>query len=154
MFKKIIIIVVTIVIVLALTFFATLIKKAFASHQSHTVAGISADNQLALCPNKPNCVCSDHEVNDTHYIDALDAKHWDALIDYLNAKSNADIISQTPTYIHATFTTLIMRYVDDVEFHLRPDEGIIAVRSASRVGYSDLGANRKRIESIRSKLNP
>ncbi len=146
------IILTAIVIILALSFFATLIKKAFDSHKPHSVTGIAANQQLALCPNKPNCVCSDHEISDSHYIKALEANQWNALIDYLNKRSNVEIITQSSDYIHATFTTSIMRYVDDVEFHLRATEGIIAVRSASRVGHSDLGANRARIEAIRTIL--
>ena len=45
-----------------------------------------------------------------------------------------------------------MGYVDDVEFYLNADKGIIEVRSASRLGQSDLGVNRDRIETIRSKF--
>jgi len=55
-------------------------------------------------------------------------------------------------YLHAVFTTRTMRYRDDVEFNARPDRNEIAVRSASRVGYGDLGANRKRVEWIRAEL--
>ncbi|MEC7418575.1 MAG: DUF1499 domain-containing protein, partial [Pseudomonadota bacterium] len=49
--------------------------------------------------------------------------------------------------------TRLLRFVDDVEFELREEAGIIAVRSASRVGYSDLGANRRRIEKIRQAIS-
>ena len=146
------IILTTIVIILALTFFAILVKKAFDSHKSHSVAAITSSQLLALCPHKPNCVCSDHESGDSHYIEALEAKDWAMLIEYLKTQSGVVIVKLDANYIHATFTTTIMRYVDDVEFHLRESDGIIAVRSASRVGHSDLGANRKRIETIRSNL--
>ena len=53
------------------------------------------------------------------------------------------------TYLHAEFTSRFMHYVDDVEFLYDQAAGLVHVRSASRVGYSDLGVNRKRIESIR-----
>jgi uncharacterized protein (DUF1499 family) len=55
-------------------------------------------------------------------------------------------------YLHVVFTSTIMRYRDDVEFILFADDGQIAVRSASRVGHSDLGVNRERIEDIRRQL--
>ncbi len=58
-------------------------------------------------------------------------------------------------YIRVEFTSLIFRFVDDVEFYFPTAENekmIIHIRSASRIGYSDFGANRKRIEQIRKKL--
>jgi uncharacterized protein (DUF1499 family) len=59
-------------------------------------------------------------------------------------------------YIHAEFTSLVFRFVDDVEFLFsqeRDGEVSIDIRSASRVGHSDFGVNRKRMEDIRGKLN-
>ena len=61
-------------------------------------------------------------------------------------------MTSSTTYIHAVYTTPIMRYRDDVEFLLRTNENEIAIRSASRVGYSDMGLNRDRIEAIRTAL--
>jgi uncharacterized protein (DUF1499 family) len=55
-------------------------------------------------------------------------------------------------YLHAECRSALFRFVDDLEIQLRPGEGIAAVRSASRVGYSDLGVNRKRVESLRAEL--
>lgn len=43
-------------------------------------------------------------------------------------------------------------FVDDLELHLRPEQNLIAVRSAARLGSSDLGVNRKRVEKLRSLL--
>ena len=63
------------------------------------------------------------------------------------------IISQTPRYLHAEFTSTLFRFVDDVEFVVIPNEGVVHFRSCSRVGYSDLGANRHRMESLRKKLS-
>ena len=62
------------------------------------------------------------------------------------------IIKQTDAYVYAEFTTLIMRYTDDVEFYINEGKKVIDVRSASRVGKSDLGKNRSRIEDFRSKF--
>jgi uncharacterized protein (DUF1499 family) len=58
------------------------------------------------------------------------------------------IVTQTDQYLHVEFRSKIMGFVDDVEFYL-PGTGVIHVRSASRVGYSDFGVNRKRLEKIR-----
>ena len=61
------------------------------------------------------------------------------------------IRSREEHYLHAEFTSRIFRFVDDVEFLL--EDGIIHVRSASRVGRWDLGANRARIEDIRGRFS-
>ena len=52
-------------------------------------------------------------------------------------------------YLHVEFTTALLRFVDDVEFLLDPDKKLIHYRSASRIGRSDLGTNRRRMEMIR-----
>jgi len=68
--------------------------------------------------------------------------------------SGAQIVESTPDYLYAQFTTPILKFVDDVEFWLDPGMNVIHVRSASRLGKSDLGVNRRRIETIRSALQP
>jgi uncharacterized protein (DUF1499 family) len=62
------------------------------------------------------------------------------------------IISETADYLHAECTSAFFGFVDDLELHLRTAEGVIAVRSAARLGYSDLGVNRRRIEDLRALL--
>lgn len=119
--------------------------------------GLTADGKLSSCPDSPNCVCSDADPADSHYISALSlsadaGQAWQKLMDYLEAASEYTLVEQTDDYIHAEARTRLLRFVDDVEFHLRPDRNEIAVRSASRLGYSDLGANRRRVESLRGAL--
>lgn len=60
-----------------------------------------------------------------------------------------EIVRAEERYLHATFTSRLFRFVDDVELLLDPQARVIHVRSASRVGYSDLGANRRRVEALR-----
>ena len=62
------------------------------------------------------------------------------------------IVVDTADYLHAECASAVFGFVDDLELHLRRAEGIIAVRSASRLGYSDLGVNRHRIENLRALL--
>ena len=64
----------------------------------------------------------------------------------------AKLITNAPDYLYAQYTTPLMKYVDDVEFWFDPAAGVIQVRSASRIGKSDLGLNRKRIEVVRAAL--
>jgi uncharacterized protein (DUF1499 family) len=77
---------------------------------------------------------------------------WAGLRSLLEATPRVSIVEDEPDYLHAVFTTRIMRYRDDVEFHARQEQHEIAVRSASRVGYSDMGANRRRVEWVRAEL--
>jgi uncharacterized protein (DUF1499 family) len=62
-----------------------------------------------------------------------------------------EVVTDNGNYLYATFTTPLMKYVDDTEFLFMGD-GIVHVRSASRVGHSDLGANAERIERLRKAL--
>lgn len=64
----------------------------------------------------------------------------------------AKLITTAPDYLYAQYTTRLMNYVDDVEFWFDPGNNVIQVRSASRLGESDLGVNRKRIEEVRAAL--
>lgn len=111
------------------------------------------DGRLAACPNSPNCV-STQATDAKHKIEPLtfDGSPEEA-IERLKAAiatlPRIEIVTEEANYIHAEATSLLFRFVDDVEFYVNPDEKRIDFRSASRVGYSDLGANRSRMESIR-----
>jgi uncharacterized protein (DUF1499 family) len=62
-------------------------------------------------------------------------------------------MAEQSDYLHAEMRSLLFRFVDDIEFFLVADKGLIHVRSASRAGYSDFGVNRKRVERIRTAFN-
>ena len=66
--------------------------------------------------------------------------------------AGAKIIKSEADYLYAQYTTPLMKFVDDVEFWYDPAAQVIQVRSASRIGESDLGVNRKRIETVRAAL--
>ena len=107
------------------------------------------DGALAPCPSTPNCVSSEAGTPPSHLIDPLDVASWDK-IPALIEQSGGKIMAQDDAYIAAEFTTPLMRFVDDVEF--RKGEAAVHVRSASRVGKSDLGANAKRVDGFRTAL--
>ncbi len=117
------------------------------------------NNELAPCPESPNCVNS-QAVSEKHYIQPMSytgtqQEAHDRLLQILESEKRTKILSVQENYIRVEFTSALFRFVDDVEFYFpeeQDDETIIHVRSASRVGYSDLGANRKRIERIRSEF--
>ena len=108
------------------------------------------------CPPTPNCVSSE-TLSKAKFIERFktgnrSAESWVLLTKLLEKTSNCRVVSQNSSYIHAEFRTRLLRFVDDVEFRLESETNEIAVRSASRVGYSDLGANRRRLERLRGEL--
>lgn len=115
------------------------------------------DSGLLPCAQSPNCVSS-QSADGKHHIEPLQYSgpveialaQIKAIIE---AMPRAEIIEATDDYLYAEFTSALMGFVDDVEFYIDPNEPVIQVRSASRLGESDLGVNRKRIELIRKKLN-
>ncbi len=75
-----------------------------------------------------------------------------ALRTIIEGTPNTRIVETRPDYLYAEYTSTLIGFVDDVEFYFPPNAKIIHVRSASRLGHSDLGVNRKRVESIRARL--
>lgn len=68
----------------------------------------------------------------------------------LAAWPGARIIEARPDYLRVEFTTRWLRFVDDAEFWADPGAGVVQLRSASRLGRSDLGVNRARLEALRA----
>lgn len=113
-------------------------------------------SHLTSCPSSPNCVVSqdpdaDHAIEPiTYHVDRDTARK--TLLKVLTVVPRTEVIEQTDNYIHALSRSRIFKFVDDVEFYFPPNESVIHVRSASRVGQSDLGVNRRRLEQIRLAL--
>jgi uncharacterized protein (DUF1499 family) len=117
------------------------------------------DSKLMPCPKSPNCVSSQahdekHHIEPIKYSGSQQMAH-DRLLQVIKKEKRTEILTDQEDYIHVEFTSALFRFVDDVEFYFpkeKAGQAVIHVRSASRVGYSDLGANRKRIEHIRSEF--
>ena len=108
------------------------------------------DGKLQPCPETPNCVLSQN-ADESHRIAPLQT-NIEAIKKLLTTMDRVKIIKATDSYLYAEFTSKIIRFVDDVEFYFDPKEKILHVRSASRLGKSDFGVNRERIEQIRTAL--
>ena len=116
-----------------------------------------SNRTLSSCPDSPNCISSlagdaKHYVAPLQYTEGLHEAR-ELLRSILRSMKRVRIVVEEPTYIHAEFTSALFRFVDDVEFLFAEPENVIHVRSASRVGYYDFGANRNRIERIRNFLS-
>ena len=152
------------IIILLLVVIAIVVGINIATSGKLTLfAGTRPDNlglysgQLTPCPSSPNCVSSYSQ----------DAEHSIAALNYgsepeiaianlkqiIESMPRTNIVKEEEDYLYAEFTTKIMGYVDDVEFYVDKEANAIQVRSASRLGKSDLGVNRERVETIRKKLN-
>ena len=109
---------------------------------------------LAACPETPNCVSS--LANESRQrIEPLRLTADTALAeiaDRIARWPGARIETLTDNYLHATFRSRLWGFIDDVEIASAADAGDFHVRSASRLGYSDLGANRRRLEALRASL--
>lgn len=117
--------------------------------------GVS-DSGLAPCPPSPNCVSSDAR-DSAHAIppfqlEVSPAEAWPVVHELVSGLPRVQIVEATDVYLYAECKSRLLGFVDDLELHLRPAEGVIAVRSASRVGHSDLGVNRRRLEELRTVL--
>jgi len=111
---------------------------------------------LRSCPSSPNCVSTQaqdegHAIAPFRYRKSR-AEAKEALKEIIRSLPRMKLVEEDEAYLHYEATSLLLRFVDDVEFHFRPAAGEIAVRSASRVGHGDLDANRKRVEAIRAAL--
>jgi uncharacterized protein (DUF1499 family) len=133
-----------------------LIFVLLASSGNRMVETGIPDGKLAPCPATPNCVSSQSE-DKRHALEPIryEGKMEEArqrLLDVVAAQKRARIVSSKGNYIHAEFTSALFRFVDDVDFLIDDAAKVIHVRSASRVGYSDLGVNRRRVEELRSRF--
>jgi uncharacterized protein (DUF1499 family) len=109
--------------------------------------------RLAPCPSSPNCV-STQDRDDRHAIAPFRyqkprAEAKEALKEIIRSLPRARLVEEDEAYLRYEFTSLIFRFVDDVEFLFDDDAKTVHFRSASRTGYGDFGVNRRRMEEIR-----
>lgn len=121
-----------------------------------TTLGVK-DGKFIPCPASPNCVSSQseqpaHAIEPLNYKGSLDDARTH-LLEVILSMKRLKLVTQQERYIHAEFTSALFRFVDDTEFYIDDDRKIVHVRSAARLGYSDFGVNRKRIETIRKLFN-
>jgi len=113
------------------------------------------NGKLKPCPESPNCVCSEFVDDENHYIDSiiLSDSTEEAIKKAVEVilSMDGEVINGSDDYVHAVFTTPILRFKDD--FELRFGDGSLFLKSSSRVGYSDLGTNRKRILAFQRKFS-
>jgi uncharacterized protein (DUF1499 family) len=110
------------------------------------------NGQLRACPASPNCVSSEQQGTGA-FVEPLRVTStvgdaWNKAKQAI-VENGGEIMTERDGYLRAQFVTPLMRYIDDVELRIDEKQKVIHIRSASRVGHSDMGANRARVKKIR-----
>lgn len=133
---------------------AVLIRFAMLGHASKSgeAPGL-VSGALAPCPDKPNCVCSEFDEDTAHLIAPIDYSAappegaWGDILQIIQ-ELDGQVVVSNEGYVAATFSSSLFGFIDDLECRLDSSGRRIQIRSASRVGHSDLGVNRKRVEAM------
>jgi len=125
--------------------------------QTYMAPGLK-DGQLTLCSEKPNCVNSEYPDDQEHYIApiVIGSDDWSNLQITLRQAVRQDggkVKNTTALYMATEYQSQWFGFVDDLELRFEPEQKLLHIRSASRVGYSDLGKNRERVERLRTVIS-
>lgn len=116
----------------------------------HLVGPVPADlgvsqGSLAPCPSPAHCARADWSVADP-------AAALTALAPVVAATPRTEVVTQGPDYLHATASSALFGFVDDLELYADTAHGVLQARSVSRLGDSDLGVNSQRLDALRAQL--
>ena len=132
---------------------ATLLSSCSAV--SLDALGVTVEGKLAPCPNRPNCISS--QASGEHFLKPFEFENlqetYQKLVMIVESMERAEIKKQTKDYLYFTSKSRFFGFVDDTEFYFDEVRKLLHFRSASRVGYSDMGVNRKRVQGILHKLS-
>lgn len=112
--------------------------------------------QLGDCSGPPRCVSSqaadpERRVKPLRYAGSAEAAR-ESLVAHIRDQPRTEIVTNSDCYVHATYTSAIMGYTDDVELWFCNEPGKVELRSSSRIGYYDFGVNRERVDMLRDAL--
>jgi uncharacterized protein (DUF1499 family) len=146
---KIVLIIISTLILAAIVGFFVLGLMSQSGEANGLVEG-----KLAKCPDKPNCISTEYEADASHYIEPIAFSQSNTSIVLSRLKNSVremggSIQAETDNYLAATFTSSFFRFIDDLEIRIDMDQKLIHMRSASRVGTSDLGVNRERVGRLK-----
>ena len=144
--------------VLAGIFTAFILTFAVLAQVSRSMQPIGlVEGKLAPCPDSPNCISSEDEKDTKHYATPLTlppgySGEILATLKQSITELGGNVEDAKGPYLSATFTSIVFGFVDDLEIRTVDGASEIHIRSASRVGYNDLGVNKKRVENLKSLL--
>lgn len=126
---------------------------AAARKSARMTAPVFIEGTLPPCADKPNCVSSEVALQHPAYIQPLPAlpgiRELQTQIEAMGGK----VTSISDNLLQAEFRTSLFKFTDDLLVQLDSSQNVFRLRSSSRVGHSDLGANRKRVEALRLRIN-
>ena len=116
------------------------------------------DKALKPCDSKPRCVCSFENSDSDHYISPLsysipENELREIIKKVLSEQKRFRILAEKDSYFRVEATTLIFRFKDDLELLIDDDNKMLHFRSSSRIGYNDMGTNRRRVENVKSLIS-
>jgi uncharacterized protein (DUF1499 family) len=116
----------------------------------HLVGPVPADlgvhnGALSPCPSPAHCARAEWAVLDPQAALA-------ALVPVIEATPRTKVLEQGDGYLHATATSALFGFVDDLELYADSARGVLQARSVSRLGDSDLGVNAQRLAALRQQL--
>ena len=127
----------------------------FGACSNNAIINPIKPEQLADCPATPNCVSSNQQgfqnIEPLH-IKIPDKNCWEEIVKTVSELPRTTVIINIDGYLKAEVRTLIFRFTDDLELLLAADGKTVHIRSASRLGYSDMGTNGRRIVQLRKIL--
>jgi uncharacterized protein (DUF1499 family) len=151
--KKVIRMPILILLILALLAIAIPMFIVPAISPRPTNLGVRNGNFTACPPDAENCVSTQQDTRASRTMtpipytgSAADAKA--RLLNLIQADGATVVDESQPNYIYAEYRTRVMRFIDDVEFYIDDTNKVIHFRSASRIGRSDVGANKARMEDF------
>ena len=106
---------------------------------------VNIDDNLLECKLKTNCIFQTWKVDDSE-------KAFTEIIQILENTPRLEIIQKEKNYVHAIATSRIMKFIDDIEIKSLNRDNIFQVRSSSRLGFYDLGVNKRRVQTLRFRL--
>jgi uncharacterized protein (DUF1499 family) len=152
MIRKIFKVLISIVLLLVLAAAGFMVYQGMVSRQGMPPGLVN--DRLAPCPDTPNCISSEDPDDGGHFlppfiftpVDDIDVRGYIAGI---VEDTGGIVTSESGDYVSAEYRSRVIGFVDDVEFRVDNLNGRVHVRSASRVGKSDLGVNPKRYQALR-----
>lgn len=145
------------ILIVPFTILTTAVLLTACAGQVPSDLGLLNGAELRPCPDKPNCVQTYDPADEGHFMLPLNVKSTEVetqrAISNAIMKTGGKIITEkalapSGTYIHAEYESDWLKFVDDVEVVIKG--GSIHIRSASRLGYSDMGVNAGRMEKIKT----
>ncbi|MEY2644663.1 MAG: hypothetical protein RLZZ611_1312 [Cyanobacteriota bacterium] len=116
----------------------------------HLVGPVPADlgvhnGALSPCSSPAHCARANWTVADPQAALA-------ALVPMIEATPRTTVVELAGGYLHATASSALFGFVDDLELYADPSRGVLQARSVSRLGDSDLGVNGRRLAELELQL--